>query len=103
MRVRQDKRVAASRKIGIVPPRYGAEVIGGAEAVLRDVAHGLARRGCDVEVLTSCVRDHYTWLDEHEPGVTEVDGVTLRRFPGTVSDRSERFRYESAIHAGHRL
>ncbi|HEX6458350.1 MAG TPA: glycosyltransferase family 4 protein [Thermoleophilaceae bacterium] len=90
-------------KLGFVPPRYGREVVGGAEAILRDAAHGLAARGYEVEVLTSCVRDHYTWRDEYEPGSSRDGDVTVRRFPGVVSDRSERFRYESAIHAGHKL
>ncbi|MCU1462329.1 MAG: glycosyltransferase family 1 protein [Acidimicrobiales bacterium] len=88
--------------IAFVPPRYGDEVIGGAEAVIREVAHGLAARGWSVEILTTCARDHFTWANEYPPGESVTpDGVVLRRFP-TVLDtpRAERARYEQAIASG---
>jgi len=69
-------------RLAFVPPRYGTEALGGSEAVMREAAHGLARRGWDVEVLTTCARDHYTWRNEYEPGAaTHDDGVVVRRFP----------------------
>ncbi|MHB8671364.1 MAG: glycosyltransferase family 4 protein [Acidimicrobiales bacterium] len=88
-------------RLGFIPPRYGAEVIGGAEAVIREVAQGLAARGWEVEVLTTCARDHFTWANEYPTGVSEEDGLSVRRFP-TVLDtgRRERARYEQAIHNG---
>ena len=61
-------------------PRYGPEVVGGSEAVMREAAHGLAARGWQVEVLTTPARDHYTWADAHPTGVTQVDGLLVRRF-----------------------
>ena len=42
------------RRIAFVSPRFGEEIVGGAEAVVRDVALGLVERGWDVEVLTTC-------------------------------------------------
>ena len=48
---------------------------------MREAAHGLSDRGWDVEVLTTPARDHYTWADAYPLGATEVDGVTVRRFP----------------------
>jgi glycosyltransferase involved in cell wall biosynthesis len=66
--------------IAFVPPRFGADVVGGSEAVSREAATGLARRGWDVEVLTTRARDHYTWADAYPPGVSEVDGVRVHRF-----------------------
>jgi glycosyltransferase involved in cell wall biosynthesis len=68
-------------KLALIPPRYGIDVVGGAEAVLREVAHGLAGRGWSVEVLTTCSRDHYRWRNDYPAGVTVLDGVTVRRFP----------------------
>ncbi|MGI8711293.1 MAG: glycosyltransferase family 4 protein [Acidimicrobiales bacterium] len=69
------------RRLALVPPRYGPDVIGGAELVLREVACGLAARGWEVEVLTTCARDHFTWAN-HFPAGTRRDGlVTIRRFP----------------------
>jgi glycosyltransferase involved in cell wall biosynthesis len=96
--------VSTVRKVGFVPPRYGDQVIGGAEAVMREAAHGLAARGWDIEILTTCARDHFTWANEYPAGVTEVEGITLRRFPTVISTaRAERALFEAAIHAGTRL
>lgn len=93
-----------SGRIGLVPPRYGANVVGGAEAVIREMAAGLAARGWDVEVLTTCARDHFSWGNEYEPGIERDGEVTVRRFPTVISTaRAERALYESAILAGARL
>lgn len=66
--------------IAFVPPRFGAEVVGGSEAVTREAATGLAARGWDVEVLTTRARDHYSWADEYPPGRHDVEGVAVHRF-----------------------
>lgn len=90
--------------LAFVPSRYGKEVVGGAETVFRELAHGLAERGWNVEVLTTCARDHFSWANEFEPG-TETDGpVTVRRFPAVVSTpRRERAVLGQAIEAGRTL
>ncbi len=75
------------RRLALVPPRYGPDVIGGAELVLREVAHGLAARGWDVEILTTCARDHFTWANHYPAGRSEDGGVVVRRFP-VVNDTS---------------
>ena len=81
----------SDRRIALVPPRYGPDVVGGAELVLREVAHGLAARGWQVDVLTTCARDHYTWAN-HYPAATTHDGdVTVTRFP-VVDDTTGRDR-----------
>lgn len=90
--------------IAFVPPRYGPGVVGGAEAVLTEMAHGLAARGWDVEVLTTCAQDHYTWAN-HFPAGTEQDGaVKVTRFP-IVMDTSgaQRAELHARILAGDRL
>lgn len=90
--------------LAFVPARYAKDVVGGAETVLRELAHALADRGWAVEVLTTCARDHFTWANELEPG-TEVDGqVTVRRFPAVVSTpRRDRAVLGAAIDAGRTL
>src|SRR5437660_8785501 len=91
-----------SGTLAFVPPRYGDEVIGGAEAVIREVAHGLAARGWSVEILTTSARDHFTWANEYPTGPSLIDdAVVLRRFPTVVdTPRAERARYEQAIAHG---
>ncbi len=88
-------------RIAFVPPRYGLDVLGGAEAALREMAHGLAARGYGVEVLTTCARNHFTWVNELPAGQTVEDGLLVRRFPTVMSrNRSERDHLEMAIAAG---
>lgn len=85
-------------KIAFVPPRYGPDVVGGAEAVFSELAHQLADRGWAVEILTTCARDHYTWANEYQSGVSQDGNLTIRRFP-TQTDTRGRHRE----HIGHRM
>jgi len=94
----------ARRRIAFVPSRYGKAVVGGAEAVLGELAHGFAGRGWEVEVLTTCARDHYRWANVEEPGVSADGAVTVRRFPAVVdTPRAERAALGARIVAGDRL
>ncbi len=68
-------------RLAFVPPRFGDGVLGGSEAVVREAALGLAGRGHEVEVLTTCALDHFTWANELPAGTSVEDGVTVRRFP----------------------
>ena len=85
--------------IALVPPRFGSGVVGGAEAVVADMARGLAARGLPVEILTTCARDHFTWANEFAPGVSEPEvGVIVRRFPTETPGSSiDRDRIGSRI------
>jgi glycosyltransferase involved in cell wall biosynthesis len=90
-----------SKRIAIVPPRYGEDVVGGSEAVMREAAHGLAGRGWQVEVLTTCVRDHFTWANDYPPGAFETDGIVVRRFPVVhEANRTARDAVERRIQFG---
>ncbi|HEX7442515.1 MAG TPA: hypothetical protein VF320_01425, partial [Acidimicrobiales bacterium] len=75
-------------KLSFVTPRYGTEVIGGAETAARMLAERLCLRpGWEVEVLTSCALDHLTWENTEPAGTSVINGVTVRRFP-TASPRT---------------
>ena len=64
-----------------VVPRYGLEVVGGAETAARNLAERLvAARGWEVEVLTTCAADAMTWANQYDPGEVEINGVRVRRF-----------------------
>src|SRR5689334_17824742 len=52
---------AQHHRLRIVSPRYGAEVVGGAERLARLLAGSLHGAGWKVEVLTTCARDAATW------------------------------------------
>jgi hypothetical protein len=74
-------------KLAFVTPRYGIEVIGGAETAARMLAERLCvRPGWEVEVMTSCALDHLTWENTEPPGTSVLNGVRVHRFP-TASRR----------------
>ncbi len=74
-------------KLAFVTPRYGTEVIGGAETAARMLAERLTLRpGWEVHVLTSCALDHLTWENVESAGTSELNGVVVQRFP-TASRR----------------
>jgi glycosyltransferase involved in cell wall biosynthesis len=75
------------KPIAFVAPRFGPGVVGGSEALSREIALGLAARGYEVEIVTTCAVDHYTWENELEPGTTEEEGVVVHRFE-TVPSRT---------------
>ena len=72
-------------KLAIVVPRYGPGIVGGAETLCRDYALRLRSAGHDVQVLTTCARDHFTWRNELPAGSDVVEGIPVRRFPVTIA------------------
>lgn len=87
-------------RIAFVPPRFGAGVVGGSESLSREIAIGLAARGWDVEVLTTCAVDHYTWANELPPGDTTENGVVVRRFETAHHLSRVTTEVQRAIEAG---
>jgi glycosyltransferase involved in cell wall biosynthesis len=78
-------------KVGVVVPRYGVEVHGGAETAARLLAEHLVERpGWSAEVFTTGALDAATWRDVLPLGTTTVHGVTVHRFAG--SERRADFR-----------
>jgi glycosyltransferase involved in cell wall biosynthesis len=74
-------------KVAFVVQRYGTEIVGGAELHCRWVAEHVGERH-EVEVLTTTATDYLSWQNTLAPGVSEVNGVTVRRFP-VVRERRE--------------
>jgi glycosyltransferase involved in cell wall biosynthesis len=69
-----------SGKIAFVTPRYGPQIMGGAEAAVRQLAeHLCAFTDWQAEVHTTCALDAITWDDVLEPGTSESNGVTVHR------------------------
>jgi glycosyltransferase involved in cell wall biosynthesis len=85
-------------RLAFVVPRYGEEVVGGAEHGARMLAEGLARRrGWDVQVLTTAARDSLSWADEYPPGESELNGVHVQRFASRSGRDPGFFRYADRV------
>lgn len=70
------------KPLAIVIPWFGKDLKGGAEQQAWQVATRLARRGHQVEVLTSCGRAFQeNWaINHYRAGVSQQDGIKIRRF-----------------------
>jgi len=69
-------------KIAFVVPWYGENIPGGAEALCRNYVKQLVKRGCEVEVLTTCVKDFQSnWNESYFNEDDYVEkGVPVKRF-----------------------
>ncbi|RME35160.1 MAG: glycosyltransferase [Thermoflexia bacterium] len=81
-------------RIAIVVPRYGPQVLGGAESQARGFAEAAIQRGWEVEVWTTCARSHYTWENVYPEGVGQENGVRVRRFPVAWQNRERWIELE---------
>jgi glycosyltransferase involved in cell wall biosynthesis len=87
-------------RLGVIVPRYGPRVHGGAEHGVRRLAEeAVARLGWRVEVFTTASTDATTWADVLEAGTTVEAGVTVHRF-ASVSGRAPDLDGRSAALAG---
>jgi len=85
-------------KLAFVTPRYGPEVIGGAETAARMLAERMTLRpDWEVEILTSCALDHLTWENTEPAGTTTVNGVTVQRFPTASRRLLEYFELDGEL------
>jgi len=69
-------------KIALINQRYGLEINGGSEYLARLIAERLAMK-YEVEVLTTCALSHEDWKNYYSPGIHNVNGIVVRRFPTT--------------------
>ncbi len=81
-------------RIAIVVPRYGSQVLGGAESQARGFAEAAVQRGWEVEVWTTCARSHYTWENVYPEGICWENGVRVRRFPVAWRNRERWIELE---------
>ena len=90
-------------RVAFVVPRYGPDVVGGAEMLTRGLAEHLAAAGTPVDVLTTCARDHLTSKNALRPGATRERGVTVRRFPVKARNARKYGWLHQRIQRGGRL
>ncbi|HTZ10293.1 MAG TPA: glycosyltransferase family 4 protein [Acidimicrobiales bacterium] len=87
-----------SLRVAFVTPRFGPEVMGGAEAAARQLAmHLVGECGWPVEVFTTCATDHITWDDVLAPGDSTDHGVTVHRFRSASGRRPEFYDLDARL------
>jgi glycosyltransferase involved in cell wall biosynthesis len=68
-------------KVVFVTPRYGPQIMGGAETAARQLAeHLVATTAWKAEAYSTCALDPHTWNEELEPGRSVINGVPVHRF-----------------------
>lgn len=91
-------------RLAFVVPRYGPDIVGGAEALCRDYALHLRDDGHSVEVLTTCAQDTFTWRNVLPAGSVAMEGIQVRRFPVTIPRDTETIGHlQARLNSGLRL
>lgn len=90
-------------KLGLVVPRFGEQISGGAELHARWLAEHLAEAGHEVDVFTTCAVDHRTWRNELPAGAESYEGLKVYRFPISDRDLGIHGELDRAISSGFRL
>lgn len=68
-------------RVAFVTPRYGPQVMGGAETAARQLAeHLVSELGWQAEAYSTCALDHITWEDVLPAGDSVLNGVRVHRF-----------------------
>lgn len=78
-------------------------MLGGAETLCRELAEKLASRGADIDILTTCAVDHFSWSNDLPAGTSEANGVRVRRFPVSARQQKRWWHLHTHIGAGHRV
>lgn len=69
-------------RIAFVSPRFSdGPTVGGAETLLRQLSERLVAKGWEVDFLTTCARNHFTWENEIHPGQASIAGINVHYFP----------------------
>ncbi len=93
----------SSRRFAFVIPRYFDGIAGGAETLMGNMASRLKARGDTVEVWATCAKDNRTWANEFAPGVSDVHGIPLHRFPVDSRNLDAWIPIQLALHDGHKI
>jgi glycosyltransferase involved in cell wall biosynthesis len=81
-------------RIAVVVQRCHESIIGGSESLAWQYAE-LMSAACNVDILTTTALDYTTWSNDLPPGPEERDGITIRRFPVSIT----RTSYWHELHA----
>jgi O-antigen biosynthesis protein len=94
---------ASPLRIGIVIPRFGTTIVGGAELHARWLAEHLGAAGHRVEVFTTCALDAATWENALPAGTEQHGPCLVRRYAVDRLDHRARGELDRRIRLGQRL
>jgi glycosyltransferase involved in cell wall biosynthesis len=80
-----------------VAPRFGPTVVGGAEALCRQLATNLTNNGTPVDIITTCAADHHTWANALPEGEQRDGPLRVHRFAVGPRDHATFERLHGAI------
>lgn len=84
--------MSTSPRIAFVSPRFSeGPTVGGAETLLRKLAEKLVARGWQVDYLTTCARNHFTWENEIPAGRVSIAGINVHYFPVDANRNLDTF------------
>jgi hypothetical protein len=85
-------------KFAFVTPRYGEEIVGGAEMAARMIAERLVSQlGWNVEIFTTRAQDIVTWDNEYPEGDETINDVLVHRFDVRSGRAPHFFRYSERL------
>ena len=71
-------------KLSFVTPRFGKDIVGGAEYAIGQLAKNCVEFGdVQAEILTTTAGDERTWSQKYDVGSETIDGVVVKRFAKT--------------------
>lgn len=71
-----------AQRIAFICPRFSEKgTVGGAETLLKALSERAAANGRDVDFLTTCATDHFTWANSIEPGERTYGKLRVHFFP----------------------
>lgn len=72
----------AARRIAFICPRFAEQgTVGGAETLLKALAERAAADGREVEFLTTCATNHFTWENTVPAGTRSIGALKVSFFP----------------------
>jgi len=87
------------RRLLFVVPRFGRDVVGGAETLVRGLVTRALGPGDQATVATTCAVDHATWRNVLPAGESVEDGIRVLRFPVGARDAERHGRLHGRLQA----
>lgn len=87
-------------RVGVIVPRFGKNAPGGAETHAEGLARAFLAAGHTAEIITTRTDSMLSWNNNLPEGVTEDDGLTVRRFSVDGTDTSKFHKIGHRINKG---